>query len=124
MNDNSCQTYALHDDGADKTLCDEGLLDTLNVSSRPVTFNILTVRPTGSTTHGQEVDLQVQGVNNNDQVNLNVWSVKRLPISVHSAVVSSDIKKLSNLKDIDVSNIDTKDVMLLIGTDSPAAHIP
>ena len=28
------------------------------------------------------------------------------------------------MKDIDVSNIDTKDVMLLIGTDSPAAHIP
>ena len=53
-----------------------------------------------------------------------VWSVKRLPISVHSAVVSADIKKLSYLKDIAVSNIDTKDVMLLIGTDSPAAHIP
>ena len=89
-----------------------------------MTFNILTVRPTGSTTHGQEVDLQVQGVNSNDQVNLHkVWSEKRLPISVHSAVVSSDIKKLSYLKDIDVSNIDTKDVMLLIGTDSPAAHI-
>ena len=85
----------------------------------------MTVRPTGSTTHGQEIDLQVQGVNSNDQVNLhNVWSVKRLQISVHSAVVSSDIKKLSYLKDIDVSNIDTKDVMLLIGTDSPAAHIP
>ena len=33
-------------------------------------------------------------------------------------------KKLSYLKDIDVSKIDTKDVMLLIGTDSPAAHIP
>ena len=83
-----------------------------------MTFNISTVRPTGSITHGQEVD-------NNDKVNLhNVWSVKRLPISVHSAVVSSDIKKLSYLKDIDVSNIDTKDVMLLIGTDSPAAHIP
>ena len=31
---------------------------------------------------------------------------------------------MSYLKDIDVSNIDTKDVMLLIGTDSPAAHIP
>ena len=84
-------------------------------------FNISTVSPTGSTAH----HLQVQGVNCNDQVNLHkVWSVKRLPIPVHSAVVSADIKKLSYLKDIDVSNIDTKDVMLLIGTDSPAAHIP
>ena len=125
MNGKSCEACALLDDGADKTLCDERLLDALNVSSRPVTFNISTVNSTGSTTHGQEIDLQVQGVNCNDQVNLHkVWSVKRLPISVHSAVVSSDIQKLSYLKGIGVSNIDTKDVMLLIGTDSPAAHIP
>ena len=125
MNGNSFQTYALLDDGADKTLCVERLLDALNVSSRPVTFNIATVNSTGSTTHGQEVDLQVQGVNINDKVNLHkVWSVKRLPISVNSAVVRDDIKKLSYLKDIDVSKIATKDVMLLIGTDSPAAHIP
>ena len=53
MNGNSCKTYALLDDGADKTLWDERLLDALNVSSRPVTFNISTVSPTGSTTHGQ-----------------------------------------------------------------------
>ena len=53
-----------------------------------------------------------------------VWSVKRLLILVHSAVLSADIKKLSYLKDIDVTNIDTKDVMFLIGTDAPAAHIP
>ena len=125
MNGNSCKTYALLDDGADKTLCDERLLDALNVSSRPVTFNISTVSPTDSITHGQEVDLQVQGVNSNDQVNLHkVWPVKRRPISVHSAVVSADIKKLSYLKDIAVSNIDTKDVLLLIGSDSRAAHIP
>ena len=61
-----------------------------------MTFNILTVRPTGSTTHGQEVDLQVRGVNSNDQVNLHkVWSVKRLPISVHSAVVRHNETVLS-----------------------------
>ena len=68
MNGNSCKTYALLDDGADKTLCDERLLDAMIVSSRPVTFNISTVSPTGSTAHGQEVDLQVQCVNSNDQV--------------------------------------------------------
>ena len=55
-----------------------------------MTFNIATVN---SATHGQEVDLQVQGVNSNHQVNLHkVWSVKRLPISVNSAVVRDDIK--------------------------------
>lgn len=54
---NSCQTYALMDDGADKSLCDERLLHALNVASRPVTFKISTVSSTGSTNHGQEVDL-------------------------------------------------------------------
>ena len=39
-------------------------------------------------------------------------------------MVRDDIKKLSYLKDIDVSKIATNDVMLLIGTNSPAAHIP
>ena len=53
-----------------------------------------------------------------------MWIVKRLPSSARSAVVSAEIKQLSYLKDIDTPSIDTKDVMLLIGTDSPAAHIP
>ena len=70
MNGNSFQTNALLDDGADKTLCGERLLDALNVSSKPVTFNMATFNSAGSTTHGQEVDLQVQGVNSNDKVNL------------------------------------------------------
>ena len=51
MNGNSFQTYALLDNGADKTMCDERLLDALNVSSRPVTFNIATVNSAGSTTY-------------------------------------------------------------------------
>ena len=32
---NTCRTYALLDDGADKTLCDKRLLKSLNISSRP-----------------------------------------------------------------------------------------
>ena len=83
-NGNTCRTYALLDDGADKSLCDERLLNALNVVSRPVTFQISTVSSTGITNHGQEVDLDVQHVNGKDTVTLrNVWSVKRLPISTH-----------------------------------------
>ena len=81
------------DDGADKTLCDELLLDALNVDSRSVPFNISTVNSTDRITHGQEVDLQVQHVNGHDRVDLrNVWSVKRLPISARSAMVSAEIR--------------------------------
>lgn len=75
--------------------------------------------------HGQEVDLDVPHVNGKDTVTLrNVWSVKRLPISTQSAAVNADIKRLPYLTGIDVPRIDTNNVMLLIGTHSPGAHIP
>lgn len=52
------------------------------------------------------------------------WSVKCLPISTQSAVKSSDLDKFSYLSDIRIPNINNNDVLLLIGTDVPAAHIP
>ena len=67
---NSCQTYALLDDGADKSLCDERLLQALNVASRPMAFQISTVSSTGNANHGKEVDLQVQHVNSKDKMML------------------------------------------------------
>ena len=50
---------------------------------------------------------------------LNVWLVKRLPTSVND-----DIKNLPYLADIPVPSIVTYNVLLLIGKDFPAAHIP
>ena len=121
---NSC-TYALLDDGADKSLCDERLINALHLASRPVTFKSSTVSSTDYTIYGQEVDLHVQPVNGEDTVSLrNVWIVKRLPVSTQLATVNDDIKNFAYLADIDVPNIDTNNVMLLIGTDFPGAHIP
>ncbi|CAG2219961.1 unnamed protein product [Mytilus edulis] len=98
---NSCTTYALLDDGADKTLCDERLLQKLNIASKPVTFEMSTVSSSE-----------------------NVWSVKKLPISTRSAAENVDIRKLPYLADIQIPSSDLTEVMLLIGTDSPNAHIP
>ncbi|CAG2227654.1 unnamed protein product [Mytilus edulis] len=124
-NGNSCKTFALLDDGADKTLCDERLLQKLNIASKPVTFEMSTVSSSGSTIHGQEVDLQVKAIDGNGNVSLKkVWSVKKLPISARSAAENVDIRKLSYLADIQIPSTDLTEVMLLIGTDSPNAHIP
>ncbi|CAG2227643.1 unnamed protein product [Mytilus edulis] len=121
----SCKTFALLDDGADKTLCDERLLQKLNIASKPVTFEMSTVSSSGSTIHGQEVDLQVKAIDGNGNVSLKkVWSVKKLPISARSAAENVDIRKLSYLADIQIPSTDLTEVMLLIGTDSPNAHIP
>ncbi|CAG2242208.1 unnamed protein product [Mytilus edulis] len=125
QNGNSCKTFALLDDGADKTLCDERLLQKLNIVSKPVTFEMSTVNSSGCTIHGQEVDLQVKAIDGNDNVSLKkVWSVKKLPISARSAAENVDIRKLPYLADIQIPSTDLTEVMLLIGTDSPNAHIP
>ncbi|CAG2248269.1 unnamed protein product [Mytilus edulis] len=109
------------DDGADKTLCDERLLQKLNIVSKPVTFEMSTVNSSGCTIHGQEVDLQVKAIDGNDKVSLKkVWSVKKLPISARSAAENVDIRKLPYLADIQIPSTDLTEVMLLIGTDSPS----
>ncbi|CAC5361143.1 unnamed protein product [Mytilus coruscus] len=119
-NGNSCKTFALLDDGADKTLCNERLRQKLNIASKPVTFEMSTVSSSGSTIHGQE-----KAIDGNDNVSLEkVWSVKKLPISARSATENVDIRKLPYSADIQIPSTDLTEVMLLIGTDSPNAHIP
>lgn len=124
-NGNSCRTYALLDDGADKTLCDERLLNALKIPSKPVTFKLSTVSSADGVIHGKEVDLHVSSANGENDINLRkVWSVKTLPISTRSAVRNQDIQNLPYLSDIQIPDVESKEVMLLIGTDSPLAHIP
>ncbi|CAG2192350.1 unnamed protein product [Mytilus edulis] len=124
-NGKTCQTYALIDDGADKTLCDERLIKMLETESRPVTFKMTTATAQRVRHEGQEVDLHVQSVGSNCPITLSkVWSVKNLPISTHSAANNKDIKSIKHLSDIYIPEISSNKVLLLIGTDTPEAHIP
>ena len=124
-NGNTCETYALVDDGTDKTLCDERSIQMLGTESRPVTFQMTTATSQKVRHEGREVDIQVQSMKGDNIVDLNrVWSVKSLPISTQSAVKSSDLDKFPYLSDIRIPEINNNDVLLLIGTGVPAAHIP
>lgn len=124
-NGNTCSTYALIDDGADKTLCDRRLIEMLETKSRPVTFHMTTATAQKVRQEGREVDLQVHAVNGGSTLDLRkIWSVARLPISKNSAISNKDIKKFPHLSDIRIPEINSNDVLLLIGTDMPAAHIP
>ena len=124
-NGNLCHTYALLDNGADKTLCDKRLLQMMEQPGKPVSFEILTVNSTGSVVMGTEVDLRVQPFAGGDEVVLKkVWSVDKLPVSRQSAVTPASIRHIPHLADIDVPCIDGCEVLLLIGTDAPDAHIP
>ncbi|XP_053406377.1 uncharacterized protein LOC128546124 [Mercenaria mercenaria] len=120
-----CKTYALLDEGADQTLCDERLLKTLNLPSKAVTFKMSTASSSGIIFEGQEVELHVQPASGGNDVTLRkVWSVKSLPVSTRSAAKNADIRDLPYLSKIETPEIDSSFVILLIGTDAPQAHIP
>lgn len=123
-NGNSLTTYALVDDGADKTLCDERLIKKLNINSRPVTFHMTSA--TSKVRHeGREIDLRVSAVGSNDKIEVKgIWSVKSLQISTRSAVSNQELSTFAHLSDIRIPEIDQSEVLLLIGTDMPVAHIP
>ena len=50
--------------------------------------------------------------------------MKRLPISTRSAAPKCAVEKYDYLADLSLPEIDNDDVMLLIGSDTPFAHIP
>lgn len=121
----SVQTYAILDDGANKTLCDESLLSTLNLPTKPITFEMSTVSSAARAIEGRQLDIDVRPVHGNATVRLrNVWTVKQLPISTRTKPRNSDFRKLPYLSDVDIPEIDGDAVTLLIGTDCPDAHIP
>ncbi|KAH3792794.1 hypothetical protein DPMN_146293 [Dreissena polymorpha] len=74
-NGNACRTYALIDDGADKTLCDERLLRQLNVESRKITFTMSTASATDILQHGHEVDLEVSPLTGGSPVGLGTFGL-------------------------------------------------
>ena len=118
-------THALLDDGADKSMCDERLLKILDIESRPVTFKVTTMTSNEDTMFGNEVDLHVRPVNGDESIRMSkVWSVKRLPVSTRSAAPRCAVEKYDYLADLSLPEIDNDDVMLLIGSDAPFAHIP
>ena len=118
-------THALLDDGADKSMCDERLLKILDIESRPLTFKVTTMTSNEDTLSGNKVDLHVRPVNGYESISMpKVWSVKRLPVSTRSAAPRCAVETFDYLADISVPEIDNNDVMLLIGSDTPFAHIP
>ena len=124
-NGNTCETYALVDDGADKTLCDERLLQKLGTESRPVMFQMTTATSQKVQQEGREVDLQIRSVSSDSLIDIRkVWSVKHLPVSSRSAANNKDLSKYAHLSDIYIPEIESSNVLLLIGTDAPEAHVP
>ncbi|XP_071491771.1 uncharacterized protein [Diadema antillarum] len=121
-NGRSATTWALLDEGSDVTLCSKGLADELGLAGKEVDFQLTTVNQQASSKKGMEVSLSVNGVDEDDVINLpHVWTVDCLPISTSSFPCSQDVKQWPHLEDLHLPSIERKQVQILIGADTPEA---
>ena len=73
-------SYAFLDQGSTATVCDECLLDLLQITGTPAKLAISTASERADIHRGSKVNLAVHSLAEGEQLNLqNVLSVKRLP---------------------------------------------
>ena len=126
-NGRECTTYALLDDGSDRTLCSDRLLNVLQVEGEPVSFDVTGINSERVKYEGRSVNLSVSPVDdvNNALYIPNVWSMQQLRIDAESRPRQSELGKWAHLRGITVSDLPPNaTVTLLIGTDVPDAHVP
>ena len=120
----SIDTYALLDNGSDVSLCNERLVSMLGLSGEKRAFTINSVN-SSNTVHGQEVGFQVKSLDSNDGVSIDrAWSVSKLPISLRGLPNNRDIYTWPHLAGIEIPEISSDEVMVLIGSDTPEAFWP
>ena len=112
------ETYALLGNGSDITLCDERLREQLGIEGIQISFFLTTQEKKNSVKNGLEVKLVVETLDGSQEVELHkVWTVDQLNVSSRSIATQEDIEKCPHLRDVELPNIDEKEVRLLIGSD-------
>ena len=97
-------TYGSPDHVSDVTLCTENLSTLLDNKGNEKHFSITTVNGEKQIRVGKEVDLKVQPVHGRQVINLSkVWTVNKLPISLHGLPEKESLKQWSYLKKIRVA---------------------
>ena len=115
------ETYAFLDQGSTTTLCDERLLEQLNVHGEDAIYSITTINRTTENHKGKRISLCVSALQNEeDSVNLaNVYSVQDLPVTPNKVLSKRDLKMWPHLQDVSIPVIPNGEVLLLIGVDVP-----
>ncbi|XP_063962490.1 uncharacterized protein LOC135155922 [Lytechinus pictus] len=116
------ETWALLDGGSDVSLCDKRLAQKLGIKGDKKRFNLSTINQENKEMSGTEIQLSVSGIQETEHIDLEgVWTVEKLPISADSIPRPTDTERWSHLRDITIPQIDSNEVMLLIGGDTPEA---
>ena len=119
------KTYAMLDDGSEKSMCCDSLLDRLGVTGKSVQYTVASVNDRQVTYDGRQVDLAVRAVDGGRSVEVRkAWSLPRLPASLKSLPGKGELRSWKHLNDVKLPLLQDGKVELLIGTDAPAAHVP
>ena len=115
-------SYAFLDQGSTATLCDERLLDLLQITGKPAKFAISTVNERADIHRGSKVNLtSINSLAGGEPLNLqNVLSVKRLPALRNQPLTKDELRAWPHLLDLDLHEI-AGEVLFLIGVDAPEA---
>ena len=116
------ETYALLDNGSNVSLCDSELVKELGLQGERRDFFLTTQEKKDSAKSGLELKLTVSSLDGASTLEIpRVWSVDCLNISSRSISVPEDVKGWPYLSDIELPEIQGKDVRLLIGCNAPEA---
>ena len=121
--DEEFKINALLDPASDVALCDINLVKKLGLKGQPKEFSLATVNGSSEIQRGQEVSLMIKGVNSHEVFELeNVWTADTLRLPKGSAPSHKDVEDWPRLTGIDLPQIESDEIMLLIGSDVPEAH--
>ena len=116
------ETYALLDNGSDVNLCDRELVEKLGITGQPRSFLLTTQESKDSKMSGLEIKLIINSINGDSSLEIpRAWTVDRLNISECSIPRDLDVNEWPQLNGIELPEIDSKEVRVLIGCNVPEA---
>ncbi|XP_067045816.1 uncharacterized protein [Acropora muricata] len=116
------ETYALLDNGSDVSLCDAELVKELDLQGERRDFLLTTQETKDSAKSGLELKLTISSLDGTSALEIQrVWTVDRLNVLSRSIPRAEDVQVWSHLSDIELPEIQNKDVRVLIGCNVPEA---
>jgi hypothetical protein len=118
------RTCALLDSGSTSSFCSSDVADILTLESQQETLTLTTVETENAIVYTTKVSLQVCSLNDYVIDLPCVYTRQQLPINVDNKARLQDIQQWQHLHDIDLPEVDSEKVGLLLGQDCPEALMP
>ncbi len=118
-------TYALLDSGTNQTFCSEVLVDQLGIQRRRETVSLTTIENHNSLLETFCVKLHVSAVDDTEVFQLpRVLTRPTITVGLTSFVKQGELKDWPHLADIQLPDVDSKQVHVIIGQDNNELLVP